>query len=59
MSEYELELNIPDGRPVIVFMSVFVTSSCDVGHNDVSICKIASPVFCFLVDSPASGILNY
>ena len=40
----------PDGRHVIVFLSVFVTSSCDVGQNDDSICKIASPVSCFLVD---------
>jgi len=29
------------------------------GHNDDSICKISSPVFCFLVDSPTSVILNY
>ena len=50
---------LPDWSPVIVFFwSVFVTSLCDVGQNDDSICEIASPVFCCLVDSPASGILN-
>jgi len=41
--------------PVIVFLSVFVNSSCNVGHNDDGICKIVSSVFCF----PASGKLNY
>ena len=45
MSEYELELSLPDGIHVIVFMSDVVTSSCDVRHNGDSICKIASPVF--------------
>jgi hypothetical protein len=44
---------------MIVFLSVFVTLACDVKHNDDSICKIASPLFCFLVASQASGILNY
>jgi len=28
-------------------MAVFVTTSCDVVHNDDGICKITSPVFCF------------
>ena len=28
---------------------------CDVVHNKDGILKIASPVFCFLVDNPASG----
>ena len=28
-------------------------------HNDDGICKIAPLIFCFLVDSSASGILNY
>ena len=35
-------------------MTVFVTSSCDFGHNDDDICKIASPVCSFPV-----GILYY
>jgi hypothetical protein len=38
----------------VVFWYVFVILSCD-----VSICKTASPVFYFLVDSATSGILNY
>ena len=59
MSEYELELNLPDGRHVIVFISVFVTLSCDVRHNDDSICKIASSLFFSLVYSHTSGIFNY
>jgi hypothetical protein len=36
-------------------------SKCNVkivGHNEDGICKIASPVFCFLVESPTSGVLN-
>ena len=41
-----------------LFLSVFVTSSWDVGHNDDGICKIPTPIVCFLVDSPASGIFN-
>jgi hypothetical protein len=48
-----LSLYLPDGSLVIVFLSVFAM------HNDDSIFKIASPVFLFLIDSPASGILNY
>jgi len=32
---------------------------CDIEHNDDGICKIVSPVFCFLVDSSTSVILNY
>jgi len=48
-----LSLYLPDGSPVNVFLSVFVMD------NDDGICKIASPVFCLLVDSLASGILNY
>ena len=51
-------LFILDGSPVIVFLFVYVTSSCDVGQNYDGICKIASLVSCFLVDSSASGILN-
>jgi len=39
-------------------MSVFTTSSCDVGHNVDGNCKIASPVFYFLVDIQASGIVK-
>ena len=39
----------------LFFLSVFVTSQCDVGDdNNDSICKITSPVFCFRVDNPAS-----
>ena len=44
---------------MFVFFSVFVTSSCDVVHNDDGICKIASPMFGFLVDSPSFGISNH
>jgi len=33
-----------------------VTSSCDIGHNNDSISKISSPIFCFLVDNPVSWI---
>ena len=45
--------------PVIVFLSVIATSSRDLVHNGDGICKIPSPVFCLLVGSPSSGILNY
>jgi len=31
---------LSDGRPVVVFLSEFATSSCDVRHNDNSIYKI-------------------
>jgi hypothetical protein len=44
---------------MIVFLSLFVILSCDVVHNDDCICKIVSPVFCFLIHNPAFGILNY
>jgi hypothetical protein len=40
-------------------LSVFVTTSCDIRHNDDGICKIPSLVFCSLVDSSTSVILNY
>ena len=40
-------------------MSVFATSSCDVGHHVDCICKITSPVFSLLVDIQASGILKH
>lgn len=36
-------------------LTVFVTFSCDILHNDDDISKIASLAFCFLVD-PASEI---
>ena len=45
-----LQTYLLDGSPGIVFLSVFVTSSCDVGHNDDDICKIASPVCSFPVE---------
>jgi len=32
-------------------LSLFVTSQCYVVHNDSGICKIISPLFCFLVNS--------
>jgi hypothetical protein len=35
-----LQTYLLDGSPGIVFLSVFVTSSCDVGHNDDSICDL-------------------
>ena len=44
---------------MIVFLSVFVISSCNAMHNDDCISKTASPVFCFLIHSPAFGMLNY
>lgn len=28
---------------------------CDVWHSDDGVCKIVVPMFCFIVDSPASG----
>ena len=37
---------LPDGSPVVVFLSVFATSSCDVRHNDNRFVRL----FCFLVD---------
>jgi hypothetical protein len=40
------------------FLSVFVTSLCDVGLSDDSICKITSSVLWFFVINPASGRLN-
>ena len=43
----------------LVFLSVFVTFSCDVGHNDDGICTIVSLVFCVIVDYPASEISNH
>ena len=40
----------------LVFLSVFVASfACDVWHGDDGVCKIVVPMFCFIVDSPASG----
>jgi hypothetical protein len=30
-------------------LSLFVTSQCYVGHNDSGICKISSPLYCFLL----------
>ena len=45
---------------LLSFKVYFDTWSCDVRHNDDSIYNIASPLFYFLVDNPASGskILN-
>ena len=39
--------------------SHFVTSSCDVRHNDDGICQIASLVSSIPVDSPVNGTLNF
>ena len=39
-------------------LSVFVASSCDVVHNDDGICKITSPMFCFLVDRLESELFQ-
>ena len=40
----------------MVALTVFVALQCDVGHNDDSICKITSFIFCFLlINKVASG----
>ena len=43
----------------LVFLSVFVSFSCDVRQHDDVICTIVSPVFCVIVDYPASEISNH
>jgi len=42
-------LTIGPWQPCGRVLSLFVTSQCYVGHNDSGICKIISPVFCFLL----------
>jgi hypothetical protein len=43
----------------LVLLSVFVTFSSDVRHNNDGICTIVSLVFCVIVDYPASEISNH
>ena len=43
----------------LMFLSVFVTFSYDVKHNDDGICTIVSLVFCVIVDYPTSEISNH
>ena len=40
-------------------MKVTLMSLNSIPKLEDGICKIALPVFCILVESPASGILNY
>jgi hypothetical protein len=43
----------------LLSLSVIVTSKCDIGQNDVSICRMSSPVFSFLArTSEKTGVLR-
>jgi hypothetical protein len=41
---------------LLQFLFVFVTLQYDVTHNDDGICKIISPIICFLLITPYLGI---
>ena len=49
----------PSNCLILLLFTRFVSSTCDVAHNDDGSCKIFPPLFCFLLDNPTYGKSHY
>jgi hypothetical protein len=49
----------PSNCLILLLFTWFVSSKCDVAHNDDGSCKIFPPLFCFLLDNPTYGKSHY
>lgn len=49
----------PPNCLILLLFTWFVSSICDVAHNDDGSCNIFPPLFCFLLDNPTYGKSHY